>query len=68
MVGMVIAALKPAFNVDSLAHAVLSVGGPLQGLVGGITSRRKRGEIKRFSKVIQERTTAAADGGIRAPA
>lgn len=32
MVGMVIAALKPTFNVDSLAHAVLLVGGAPQGL------------------------------------
>lgn len=34
MVGTVIAALKPTFNVDSLAHAVLLVGGAPQGLAG----------------------------------
>lgn len=36
MVAMVIAALKPTFNVDSLAHAVLLVGGAPQGLAGVI--------------------------------
>lgn len=40
MVGMVIKALKPTFNADSPAHAVLLVGGAPRGLPGVIPPQR----------------------------
>lgn len=54
MVGMVIAAVKPTFNVDSLARAVLSVGGTPAGPRGWYPATAQRGEMKRFYKVVQK--------------